>query len=114
MPVLTLLGQADEPATLDGYGPIDLETARRLAGGAKSWVRILTHPVTGTVLDVDRKTYRVPKALRRWLGVREPVCPFPGCIRSARPATSITVTTGSTAARPPPTTWLRSASLITS
>jgi hypothetical protein len=55
-----------------------------MAGGAKSWVRILTHPVTGTVLNVDRTTYRVPKALRRWLGVRDPVCVFPGCTRIAR------------------------------
>ncbi|GAA5204624.1 HNH endonuclease signature motif containing protein [Microbacterium jejuense] len=84
VPVMTLLGEGDEPATLDGYGPIDTETARRLAGEASSWVRILTHPVTGTVLDVDRKTYRVPKALRRWLGVRDPMCIGPGCMRLAR------------------------------
>lgn len=84
VPVMTLLGHDDAPATLDGYGPIDADTARRLAGEATSWVRILTHPVTGTVLDVDRRTYRVPTALRRWLGVRDPVCIGPGCIRPAR------------------------------
>lgn len=84
VPVLTLLGHSDEPATLEGYGPIDLDTAKRLAGEASSWVRILTHPVTGTVLDLDRQTYRVPKALRRWLGVQNPTCVFPGCPRSAR------------------------------
>ncbi|WP_082496878.1 HNH endonuclease signature motif containing protein [Microbacterium sp. Leaf288] len=84
VPVMTLLGHDNEPATLDGYGPIDTETARRLAGEASSWVRILTHPVTGTVLDVDRTTYRVPKALSRWLGVRDQVCTGPGCTRSAR------------------------------
>lgn len=84
IPVMTMLGESEEPATLDGYGPIDIETAKRLAGEASSWVRILTHPVTGTVLDVDRATYRVPKALRRWLGVRDPVCIFPGCVRTAR------------------------------
>ncbi|MFE5410700.1 DUF222 domain-containing protein [Microbacterium sp. NPDC056569] len=84
VPVMTLLGHDDEPATLDGYGPIDTETARRLAGEASSWVRILTHPVTGTVLDVDRTTYRTPKALKRWLGVRNQVCTGPGCMRSAR------------------------------
>ncbi|GEP46774.1 DUF222 domain-containing protein [Microbacterium saccharophilum] len=81
VPVLTLLGASDEPATLDGYGPIDLDTARRLAGEATSWTRILTHPIDGTVLDLDRTTYRVPVALRRWLGVRDPVCIFPGCGR---------------------------------
>ncbi|MBW9094084.1 DUF222 domain-containing protein [Microbacterium jejuense] len=84
IPVMTLLGHSDEPATLHGYGPIDTQTARRLAGEASSWVRILTHPITGTVLDVDRTTYRVPKALRRWLGVRDPVCISPGCTRLAR------------------------------
>ncbi|MDW4572230.1 DUF222 domain-containing protein [Microbacterium sp. M3] len=84
VPVMTLLGLDDEPPTLDGYGPIDIETARRLAGEASSWVRILTHPVSGTVLDVDRTVYRVPNALRRWLGVRDPVCIGPGCTRLAR------------------------------
>ena len=83
VPVMTLLGHDDEPATLHGYGPIDTDTARRLAGQATSWVRILTHPVTGTVLDVDRTTYRVPEPLRRWLGVRDPVCTMPGCTRLA-------------------------------
>jgi len=84
IPALTLLGESDEPASLDGYGPIDLETARRLAGEASSWVRVLTHRVTGTVLDVDRKTYRVPADLRRWLGLTHPTCVFPGCSRPAR------------------------------
>lgn len=83
VPVMTLLGHDDEPAVVHGYGPIDADTARRLAGQASSWVRILTHPVNGTVLDVDRTTYRVPKALRRWLGVRDPVCITPGCTRLA-------------------------------
>lgn len=83
IPVMTLLGHDDTPATLDGYGPIDLETARRLAGEATSWIRVLTHPISGTVLDVDRRTYRVPAALRRWLGVMHPTCVHPGCTRPA-------------------------------
>lgn len=84
IPALTLLGHDTEPATLEGYGPIDLATARRLAGNATSWVRLLTHPVTGAPLVLDRKTYRVPVALRRWLGVISPTCVFPGCGRAAR------------------------------
>ncbi|MEZ3158159.1 DUF222 domain-containing protein [Microbacterium sp. BWR-S6Y] len=84
VPALTLLGESDDPAVLDGYGPIDLDTARRLAGEATSWVRLLTHPMTGAPLALDRTTYRVTAALRRWLGVASPTCIFPGCGRSAR------------------------------
>lgn len=84
IPALTLLGADGTPATLDGYGPIDLDTARRLAGEATSWIRVLTHPVTGTPLALDRTTYRVPTALRRWLDVTSPTCAFPGCGRPAR------------------------------
>lgn len=81
IPALTLLGHSDEPATLDGYGPIDLDTARQLAGGAASWIRVLTHPVSGTVMDVDRRAYRVPADLRRFLEISHPTCVFPGCER---------------------------------
>jgi len=84
IPALTLLGHSDEPATLDGHGPIDLDTARELAGDATHWIRVLTHPITGTVLDVERRPYRVSKALRRWAGIRYPTCLFPGCSRPAR------------------------------
>lgn len=84
LPVMTLLGQSEEPATLDGYGPIDLDTAKRFAGTATSWVRILTHPITGTVLDVDRKVHQVPQDLRRWVQTMLSTCIFPGCTRSAR------------------------------
>jgi hypothetical protein len=84
IPVLRLLDESTEPATLDGYGPIDIDTARRLAGRASSWVRILTHPVTGTILDVDRRTYRPPKDLKRWVQIHHPTCTRPGCRRPAR------------------------------
>ncbi|TAM70474.1 MAG: HNH endonuclease [Microbacteriaceae bacterium] len=83
VPVLTLLGASDEPAMLDGYGPIDPEAARALAAQAPSFTRILTHPVTGTVLDIDRTRYCVPADLRRWLQVRDETCRFPGCNRRA-------------------------------
>lgn len=84
VPVLTLLGHDDTPATLDGYGPIDPDTARELAAGAPSWIRILTHPVTGVPLGMDRDTYRVPADLRRWLEGAHPTCVFPGCRRPSR------------------------------
>jgi hypothetical protein len=84
VPVLTLLGVAELPGTLEGYGPIDAETARRLAGHATSFQRILTHPITGTVLDIDRDSYRIPADLKRWTEIRDQRCTFAGCGRSAR------------------------------
>ncbi|MEO5921984.1 MAG: DUF222 domain-containing protein [Pseudolysinimonas sp.] len=83
VPVMTLLGRSDEPGTLDGYGPIDARTARELAGHAPSFTRLLVHPVSSAVLDLDRTSYRVPADLKRWLAVRDRTCTFPGCGRAA-------------------------------
>src|SRR5690554_5532201 len=84
VPVLTLLGHSDEPASLDGYGPIDAETARDLARHAPSFTRLLTHPETGAVLSVGKNQYSVPVDMRRWLRVRDATCRFPGCNRNAK------------------------------
>ena len=84
VPVLTLMGKSEEPGELEGYGPIDPETARRLAGTATSFLRILTHPHTGIVLDVSATAFRVPAALKKYLRLRDGTCRFPGCNRSAR------------------------------
>ncbi|WP_308799022.1 HNH endonuclease signature motif containing protein [Agromyces silvae] len=83
VPVMTLIGRTDDPGTLDGYGPIDADTSRKLASQAPSFTRLLTHPVTSAVLDVDRTSYRVPADLRKWLQVRDQTCRFPGCGRPA-------------------------------
>jgi hypothetical protein len=83
VPVMTLLGESEEPGILEGYGPIDAETARRLCAHAPSFHRILTHPVTGVVLDHDRTTYRVPADLKRRVQVRDVICTFIGCGRLA-------------------------------
>ncbi|WP_327013501.1 DUF222 domain-containing protein [Cryobacterium sp. GrIS_2_6] len=84
VPVLTLLGKSEEPGYLAGYGPIDPDTARRLAAGAPSFTRLLTHPETGVVLSMGRDTYKPPAALKKWLEVRDETCTFPGCRRSAK------------------------------
>jgi hypothetical protein len=79
VPVLTMTGASDEPALLAGYGPIDTQTARRLAAGASGWERVMTSPVTGAVMCVDR--YRPGPALDRFLAARDEHCRFPGCRR---------------------------------
>ena len=84
VPVLSLLGKSDEPATLDGYGPIPLSQAAELAAGAPSFTRILTHPETGAVLSVGRESYRVPKDLARWVQTRDGTCRQYSCGRPAR------------------------------
>lgn len=83
VPVMTLLGLDEEPASLEGYGPIDADTARGLAAHAPSFIRLLTHPETGAVLSVGRESYSVPSDLRTWLRVRDETCRAIGCGRRA-------------------------------
>ena len=83
IPVLSLLGHSDEPALLEGVGPIDIETARRLCGTVPSITRLLTDPVSGSILEMDPRQYRVPAALKRWLAIHQVTCDFPGCGRRA-------------------------------
>ncbi|TFD72250.1 HNH endonuclease signature motif containing protein [Cryobacterium sp. Hb1] len=84
VPVLTLMGLSDEPGTLDGFGPIDAKTVRRVAATAKSFTRILIHPETSAVLSVGKTRYKVPADLKKWLEIRDGTCRFPGCTRQAR------------------------------
>jgi hypothetical protein len=86
VPVLTLLGHSEEPGYLEGYGPIDPDTARDLASRAPSFTRLLTHPETGVVLSVGRDRYKATKRMRRFLRLRDETCRFVGCNRSARDA----------------------------
>ncbi|WLQ08633.1 HNH endonuclease signature motif containing protein [Arthrobacter oryzae] len=80
VPVFSLLGVTGEPAMLDGYGPIPPSMARALvADGASSLLRVLTDPRDGAPLEIGRAAYRIPKALRQWLRLRDGKCPFPGC-----------------------------------
>jgi len=84
VPVLTLTDADDHPAAahLEGVGPIDPATARILTGNAPGFDRVLTDPVTGSVLAVDR--YRSSAEMRRYLRARDRRCRFPGCRMLAR------------------------------
>jgi hypothetical protein len=80
VPVFSLLGATDEPAMLDGYGPIPASMARNLvANGADSFYRVLTDARDGAPLEIGRTSYRLTKAMRNWLRMRDGKCPFPGC-----------------------------------
>lgn len=75
---------AGEPlAELEGYGPIDAPTARRLAAMAPNWQRLFTEYATGRALGMGRTVYRPPKSLLRFLRSRDGTCRFPGCTRRA-------------------------------
>ncbi|WP_345751800.1 HNH endonuclease signature motif containing protein [Microbacterium rhizophilus] len=82
IPVETLAGLDDGPALLAGYGPIDPDTARRLAGHAPGWERLFLNPDTGALLTVDH--YAPSAAQRRFLHARDRSCRVPGCTTRAK------------------------------
>ncbi|WP_461189707.1 HNH endonuclease signature motif containing protein [Arthrobacter sp. Z4-13] len=80
VPVFALLGLTDEPATLDGHGPIPASMARKLvADGASSFYRVLVDPRDGAPLEIGRTNYRLTKAMKQAIRLRDGKCTFPGC-----------------------------------
>jgi hypothetical protein len=79
----TLLGLAENPGQLAGYGPIPASVARRLAADA-TWQRFISDPTTGNLLDFGRETYLPPQELVDFLLARDRVCRFPGCRRTGQ------------------------------
>ncbi|MGN8025994.1 hypothetical protein [Microbacterium sp. 22242] len=72
-----------DQAQLVGHGPIDPLTARQAFLDAPAFRRVITDPVHGVVLDMDRRTYRPTKAQRDWLVLRHGTCARDGCTRLA-------------------------------
>lgn len=79
----TLLGLAENPGELAGYGSIPASLAREIAADAR-WKRFITDPITGNLLDYGRERYEPPQALKDFLIARDRTCRFPGCRRSAK------------------------------
>ncbi|MGN8131259.1 HNH endonuclease signature motif containing protein [Paenarthrobacter sp. 22069] len=80
VPVFALLGVTDEPAELDGYGPIPASMARKLvADGADSFYRVLVDPRDGAPLEIGRTRYRLTETIKQWIRMRDRKCTFPGC-----------------------------------
>jgi hypothetical protein len=83
VPFQTVIDRDDPtPSMLDGYGPIPPSEARRLTANSPTFYRIITDPITGIRLTMDRTTYRPTREQRRWLAWRDGVCTFPGCNRT--------------------------------
>ena len=56
---------------------VSAETSRRIACDAS--IIEMKHDEKGDVLDVGRKTRKIPPAIRRALDARDPTCVWPGC-----------------------------------
>jgi len=78
----TLLGLAQHPAELAGYGPLHPAIARELASDA-DWIRFTTDPQTGELLDLGRTRYRPSRRLAAFIRARDQVCQWPGCSKPA-------------------------------
>lgn len=74
----TLLGLAENPGQLSGYGAIPASLARSLASDS-TWRRFITEPTTGALLDFGRESYEPPQPLVDFLLARDRTCRFPGC-----------------------------------
>lgn len=79
----TALGLADNPGRLTGYGAVPGPLARSMAKD-RDWVRFITDPLSGHLLDRGDETYRPSAALRAFIIARDQACGFPGCNRPAK------------------------------
>jgi hypothetical protein len=79
----TLMGLAENPGQLAGYGAIPASVARRLAADG-NWQRFVSDPTTGNLLDFGREKYMPPQELIDYLLARDRVCRFPGCRRTGQ------------------------------
>ncbi|WP_423464492.1 HNH endonuclease [Promicromonospora sp. MS192] len=78
VPAGVLLGLDDAAADLAGFGPLPAEVARTVATDA-TWQRLVTDPVTGTLVDYSTTVYQPGSVLRRAVQARDETCTFPHC-----------------------------------
>jgi len=84
VPMQTLMGIADDPATLSGGQVIPAGLARRIAAEpAATWYRMLTDPA-GQMVALSTKSYAPTAPIWRHVVAEQPTCYRPHC---ARPAT---------------------------
>lgn len=78
VPLDTLIDGTGAAAVLDGRTVVAPSTARALAAGG-TWRRLVTDPLSGTVLDVGRTRYQPPESLADHVRLRDGTCVRPGC-----------------------------------
>ncbi|WP_026874271.1 HNH endonuclease signature motif containing protein [Jiangella gansuensis] len=78
----SLAGLSDEPAHLDGYGPIPAHIGRHLAA-AGIWQWVGTDPASGRYVDHGHTRYRPTQALIDHVVLRDRTCRTPGCHQPA-------------------------------
>jgi len=80
-----LFGTSDEPAHVEGYGPVPAELAREIVAGACSsseqvWLhRLYTSPTTGELVAMDARGRNFPRSLARFVRIRDQFCRTPWC-----------------------------------
>src|SRR4051812_20208706 len=80
----TLLGLANNPADLLGYGPISADDVRAMLTQPGTVLRrMVTDPVTEVLVDYGRTRYRPDDYLTRLSKARDVTCRYPGCTRNA-------------------------------
>ena len=82
----TLVGDDDEPAWLDGYGPVPAGFARTLTGDAvadkdikATLRRLYRHPRSGQLVAMESRSRIFPKGLAAFIGLRDQRCRTPYC-----------------------------------
>ncbi len=76
------LSGSEDPAHLEGYGPIPASVARALAAGGP-WARMVTDPLDRTVLELSREQYEPTAAMAELIRARQPECANPSCTAAA-------------------------------
>lgn len=85
IPVQLLAGEPVpvEQARIVGGDTIDPLTAKQMFLDAKTFRRVITDPIQGVVVNMDRRTYRPTRAQRDWLILQHGTCSRDGCSRLA-------------------------------
>jgi hypothetical protein len=87
-----LFGTSDDPAHVDGYGPIPAELAREIVASAVGseeavWLRRLyTSPTSGQLVAMDSQTRLFRGSLARFIRLRDRICRTPWCDAPVRHA----------------------------